>query len=111
MLSVDPVIFADASNPTNHDLNTLKLLSKRLFTRDEFSEDDVEDLVVACMEQFACFRNKSGHYNQSSIWKSQYVRDGASHLWHEAHTYPECKELGYVACRITSKLLGIGSAE
>ena len=33
------------------------------------------------------------------------------HLWHKKYSLPSTKVLGFVAFRVTSKILGIGSAE
>ena len=42
---------------------------------------------------------------------SNLLRQGLSHVWHKQFTSPVYKVLGYIACRVTSKILGIGSAE
>ena len=39
------------------------------------------------------------------------ITDGNSHLWHQKYSLPSTKVLDFVACRVTSKILGIGSAE
>ncbi len=36
---------------------------------------------------------------------------GKSHIWHETYSLPYTKVLGFVACRVKSKRLGIGSGE
>jgi hypothetical protein len=36
---------------------------------------------------------------------------GDSYLWHEKYSLRSTKVLGFVACRVTSKLVGIGAAE
>ena len=45
------------------------------------------------------------------IWKRKDIRDGKSHLWHQKYSLPFTKVLGFVACRFTSKVLGIGASE
>ena len=45
------------------------------------------------------------------IWKSKDIKDGNSNLWHQKYSLPFTKVLGFVACRVTSKVLGIGAAE
>jgi hypothetical protein len=42
---------------------------------------------------------------------SQDVVKGHSYLWHEKYSLRSTKVLGFVACRVTSKLCGIGAAE
>ncbi len=39
------------------------------------------------------------------------VLEGRSHIWHETYSLQYTKVLGFVACRVTSKRLGIGSGE
>ena len=43
--------------------------------------------------------------------EKKYIRDGNSHLWHQKYLIPCTKVLVFVACRFTSKVLVIGSAE
>ena len=43
--------------------------------------------------------------------ESKDISDGNSHLWHQKYSLPFTKVFGFVACRVTSKVLGIGSAE
>ena len=45
------------------------------------------------------------------MWNSSYIQRGASHYWHGQYTFKIYQELGFVAARVTSKLLGIGSCE
>jgi hypothetical protein len=46
-----------------------------------------------------------------SHWASSDCVSGKSYLWHKKHTLPYTIVLGYVACRVTSTLCGIGPAE
>ena len=64
------------------------------------------------MEQFFNFWNKTDNYcHNNTMWQSQLVLDGQSHLWHRQYSISKCSEFGYIACRVTSKLLGVGSCE
>ena len=45
------------------------------------------------------------------IWKSKDISYGKSHLWHKKYSLPFTMVLGFVACRVTSKVLGIGAAD
>jgi hypothetical protein len=112
ILSVEPTIFADAASYTQSDYNVLQTVAKKILFRPGFSDIELDDLVNCCMEQFTYFRNKTGEYGRyPGIWRGTLCKDGQSHLWHQTHTSAYYKELGSVACRVTSKLLGIGSAE
>ena len=44
-------------------------------------------------------------------WNSPDVDKGNSAVWHEMYSLPYTEVLGFVACRTTSKILGMGSAE
>ena len=62
--------------------------------------------------KYIAFDNKIGSYDADEfIWKSKDISDGNSHLWHQKYALPYTKVLGFVACRVTSKGLGIGAAE
>ena len=43
--------------------------------------------------------------------KKKYIRDSNSHLWLQKYVLTCTKVLGFVACRVTSNFLGIGTAE
>ena len=45
------------------------------------------------------------------IWNSKDISDGNIHLWHQKYSLPSTKVFGFVACRVTSKIPGIGSTE
>ena len=47
----------------------------------------------------------------SFIWSSKDICDINSHIWHYKYSLPSTKILGVVACRVTSKIIGIRSAE
>ena len=61
--------------------------------------------------EYTDFDNKVGSYDADEfIWKSQDIKDGNSHLWHQKYSLLCTKVIGFVACKVTSKLLGIGAA-
>ena len=58
------------------------------------------------------FYNKIGSfYVDEFIRKNNYINDGNTHLWHQTYSLPCTKVLGFVAYRVTSKVIGIGAAE
>ena len=62
--------------------------------------------------EYTLFDNNDGSFNGGEfIWKIKVIRDGNSHLWHQKYSLPCTKVLGFVACRVTSNVLGIGTAE
>ena len=56
-------------------------------------------------------KNNGSFDGDEFIWKIKDIRDGNSHLWNKKQA-PHCtRVLGFVVCRVTSKVLGIGVAE
>lgn len=72
---------------------------------------DVDDVVDLFWDEFKCFEKKTKPFDNVARWNTQNVIDGKSYLWHEKYSLPYTSVLGYVACRVTSKTLGIGPCE
>ena len=61
------------------------------------------------LTDYTDFENKNGSfYGDEFIWKIKYIRDGNSHLWHRKYSRPYTKVIGFVACRVILKVIGIG---
>ena len=61
---------------------------------------------------FTDFDNKNGSFEGNVfIWKIKEIRDGNSHLRHQNIHFLTPRFLVFVACIVTSKVLGIGAAE
>ena len=69
------------------------------------------EIVDIFWDEFKAFRNRTQQYSEPRCWATQDAVQGRSHLWHEKYSIPYTKVLGFVACRVTSKLAGIGPAE
>ena len=69
------------------------------------------DIVDRFWGEFKDFKNQTGPYSKAGRWLTDDVRKGRSHLWHEKYSLGYTDVLGFVACRVTSKILGIGAAE
>ena len=62
--------------------------------------------------EYTDFDNKIGSFDGDEfIWKSKDIKDDNSHFWHKKYSLPCTKVLVIFACRVTSKVLGIGAAE
>ena len=82
---------------------------KRLFSGS--SEEETNVTLDMFWTEYTDFDNKVGSYDADEfIWKSKDISDGNIHLWHQKYSLPFTKVLGFVACRVTSKVLGIGAA-
>ena len=58
------------------------------------------------------FNNKNDYFESNDfICNSKDISDGNSHLWNQKYSLPFTKVLGFKACRVTSKIIGVGSTE
>jgi len=58
------------------------------------------------------FSTKTGKYdNRDHIWTCNTVKNGETFLWHKMYSLRYTDWFGKFACRVSSKILGIGSAE
>ena len=98
---------ASRMNGDHHD--AIERCITKLYAHDVNA--DVPELIDTFWVEYKHFKNKSGKFGNIARWHSADVATGKSYLWHEKYSLPHTKVLGHVACRTTSKLLGIGSAE
>ena len=76
------------------------------------SEEEMNVTLYMFWTEYTDFDNKIGSFHADEfIWKSKDISDGNSHLWHQKYSLPFTKAIGFFACRVTSKFLGIGAAE
>ena len=62
--------------------------------------------------EYTEFDNKIGSFDADEfIWKRKDIIYGNSNLWHPKYSLLFTKFLGFVVCRVTSKVLDIGAAE
>ena len=62
--------------------------------------------------EYTDFDNNIGSFDADKfIWKSKDIKDSNSNLWYQKYSLPCTKVLGFVECRVTSKVIGIGAAE
>ena len=111
MICVIPHICKDAKD--NYDSDHRKQVNNFIKTIFHGSSEEKNDVTqdIFCTE-YTEFDNKIGSFDVDEfIWKSKDIRDGNIHLWHQKYSLPYTKVLGFVACRFTSKVLGIGAAE
>jgi hypothetical protein len=71
----------------------------------------IERKVSSFWDEWSTFQLKMKPFQKQEIWESQYAVPGKSHIWHKNYSLYETEALGFVACRTTSKPLGIGPAE
>ena len=71
----------------------------------------LDAIVHMFWNECKAFQIKAKPFNVPAWQNSPDGARGRSHLWHEMHSCLHTKVLGFFVCRVTSKLLGIGSAE
>ena len=71
----------------------------------------IPEILDTFWNEFKAFQQRLYPFDAASCWLSVDIVNGNSYLWHEKYSMRTTKVLGYVACRVTSKLCGIGAAE
>ena len=71
----------------------------------------IPEILDTFWNEFKAFQQRLYPFDAASRWLSVDIVNGNSYLWHEKYSMRATKVLGYVACRVTSKLCGIGAAE
>ena len=88
----------------------VKNVTKKIFHG--VPEDKMDVTKDIFWTEYTEFNNKDGSFDADEfIWKSKDIRDGNSNFWHQKYSLPCTKVLNFVACRVTSKVIGIGAAD
>ena len=120
MLSPIPEVMEDAKSYTDDHHNIVDELIEKLFGDDDefieklFGYDEkygVDKLKDLFWQEYKDFSIKVGAFSKSYIWTSSLIQSGKSFEWHSLYSLRFTKILGRLACRVTSKIIGIGSAE
>ena len=77
----------------------------------EVIDMDTSEIVDTFWDEYSNFDKRRGDFADVVKYATEDVRAGRSHKWHEKYSLPYTKVLGHVACRVCSKLAGIGAAE
>jgi hypothetical protein len=119
VLALDLLIREDVKNNLQfwHKQACERLLLK-LFLPDNLSKEE-EALETTTMidefwDEYDQFDNRQGPaFGESRyyIWASLDIAQYQSYKWHKKYSLVQTKQLGRLACRVTSKILGMGSAE
>jgi hypothetical protein len=105
----------DAKTHIGEDRNRMEQLLKKLYApNQEASSDEVANLLNRFWEEYEDFQNKTGPYaSRPHIWhpNNADINKGVSHIWHKKNSMPYTTILGKFACRVCSKIVGMGSAK
>lgn len=77
----------------------------------DLSKMTVADIVDQFWNEWDHFSEKTGPFEKKARWMADDVTRGKSFAWHKKYSLHSTMFLGWVACRVTSKHLGVGSAE
>ena len=117
-LSVSPDVWAHASQPgmlgpdVREALETVvRRLHKYPNPNNKTHDMDEDAIVDRFWSEFSDFRARRGVFESPQRWCSADALAGKSHLWHEKYSLHWTTVLGFVGCRVTSKVAGIGACE
>ena len=96
-------VFKNAQN--NHHIQVNNDI-KSFFARS--NEKELHENLDTLWSEYINFNNKNDHFDSNEfIWNIKDISDGNINLWHQKYSLPPPKVLGFVACRVTSKIHGI----
>ena len=101
------------SNIHFHDAVTnliVKLLLNPLLVGTKREEEKAR-LIDVFWKEHSDFANRTGLFNRGHIWIIAEKPDEIAWMWHKKYSVPLTEVLGKLACLVTSKILGIGTAE
>ena len=76
------------------------------------SDDEMNDTLDKFWSEYTAFNHNNCPFNGDYfICSSKDTLGGNSHVWHNKYSIPCTKVLGFVACRVIYKILGIGADE
>ena len=70
-----------------------------------------DQIIDTFWDEYKLFNTHDKDFSNEARWNTPDVAAGRSYIWHEKYSLPYTKVLGFVACRVTLKVLGIGAAE
>lgn len=116
LLSPVPEVYNDCKQNMNgmHRDAVERLLIKMMASEFADDSDELASVTYFFWEEFEQFQSRTGPYDKAHIWNLSINRDlllGKSYLWHKKNSYFQTKVLGKFACRVCSKIVGMGSAE
>ena len=96
-------VFKSAQNKHHIQVNNV---IKNLFAGS--TEKELHGALDTVWSEYNSFNNNNDPFDRNYlICNSEDITDGNSHLWHYKYSLPSTTVLGSVACRVTSKILGI----
>ena len=115
LLSPVPEVYEDSiANTKGEHRDAVERLLKKMYATDLADDsEELASLLNGFWDEFEHFQSKTGPFEKQYIWKGSNpdLRNGRSHFWHKKNSVPYTTILGKFACRVCSKIVGMGSAE
>ena len=111
LLSVHPDIRQDVKERFDKTLHEepVETIIKRLYAHK--TGVDIAEIINTFWKELKLFINEDGVYEKRNMWNVKDAREGNSAEWHDVYSLGRTEVLGFVACRTTSKAVGMGAAE
>ncbi len=113
-LSILPDICKDVRLHLDGDkrLAIERVLAKLHVAQILVANEEIDRIIDMFWKEFDNYQNKTGYLGQRpGRFLLPDSLNGNLYLWHELYSLPYTHVLGFLACHVTSKRLGIGSAE
>ena len=116
ILSPNPTIMEHAvAHKTRAHMDAAKRLIVKLFVKPKLVGNDrtmaIAKVYDKFLDEYRDFSNKIGVYGNEMIWVIAALPETKAHIWHAKYSLLNTEVLGKLACLVTSKILGIGTAE
>ena len=111
MLSSDPAVMKDClDNYGKEDQDALlRVVRKMLIGR--YPEDKIEAKVDIFLDEWLEYQNKTGQFHERpEIWKARERAENTCD-WAKKYLLKYTEVLGWIICRVCSKVLGVGTCE
>ena len=91
-------------------MNQVNVVIKTLFCG--IPDDEMNDTLDTFWSECNAFNYKNGIFDSDDfIWISKDTIEDNSNKWHKNYYLPYTKVLSFIACRVTSKIIGISADE
>ena len=75
------------------------------------SKKSMDQIINIFWKEWGAFMDQTKPFDKKGRFTVSDAIEGRSHIWHETYSVPYTDVFGFVACRTTSKVAGIGACE
>jgi hypothetical protein len=99
------------NNDTSERREAVERVIEGLYDGLGFKSDSADNLSDTFWSEWTDFKNQMGKFSSKRMWNSWPAIEGESYIWHDRYSLKVTDVMGYVACHVASKVIGIGAAE